>query len=121
MPGGAVVAVGARGEALAGQTAGKGHQLALPGGRLKVHRGLTALAAFTPISHLRPDFKPGGLHLPWALTLVAVGHKIDQGPCRPSRKTIKQLIGVAAVGPDCRLHDRPLSALTCATPAVDEC
>ena len=36
---GAVVAVGARGEALAGQTAGKGDQLALPGGRLKMHQG----------------------------------------------------------------------------------
>ena len=34
----AVVALGARGEALAGQTAGKGDQLALPGGRLEVHR-----------------------------------------------------------------------------------
>ena len=34
----AVVAVGARGEALAGQTAGKGDQLPLPGGRLEVHR-----------------------------------------------------------------------------------
>jgi hypothetical protein len=34
----AVVAVGARGEALAGQTAGKGDQLALPGGRLEVHQ-----------------------------------------------------------------------------------
>ena len=34
----AVMAIGARGEALAGQTAGKGCQLALPGGRLEVHR-----------------------------------------------------------------------------------
>ena len=34
----AVEAVGARGEALAGQTAGKRHQLALPGGRLEVHQ-----------------------------------------------------------------------------------
>jgi hypothetical protein len=33
------VAVGAPGEALAGQTAGKGDQLALPGGRLKMHQG----------------------------------------------------------------------------------
>jgi len=48
---GAVVAVGARGEALACQTAGKGNQLALPRGRLKIHQGLTALAAFAPISH----------------------------------------------------------------------
>jgi hypothetical protein len=87
---GAVVAVGARDETLAGQTAGKGDQLALPGGRLKMHQGLTALATFAPISHLlRPDFKPGGLHLPWTLTLVAVWHKIDEGPCRPSRKAIK--------------------------------
>jgi len=39
----AVEAVGARGEALAGQTAGKGGQLALPGGGLKMHQGLTAL------------------------------------------------------------------------------
>ena len=35
----AVVAVGARGKALAGQTAGKIDQFALPGGRLKVHQG----------------------------------------------------------------------------------
>jgi hypothetical protein len=34
----AVVAVGARGEALAGQTARKRDQLALPGGRLEVHQ-----------------------------------------------------------------------------------
>ena len=34
----AVVAVGALGEALAGQTAGTGDQLALPGGRLEVHQ-----------------------------------------------------------------------------------
>jgi hypothetical protein len=35
-----------------------------------MHQGLTALATFAPISHLlRPDFKPGGLHLPWTLTL----------------------------------------------------
>jgi hypothetical protein len=32
------VAVGARGEALAGQTARTGDQLALPGGRLEVHQ-----------------------------------------------------------------------------------
>ena len=64
--------------------------LELPGGRLEVHQGLTALATFAPISHLlRPDFKPGGLHLPWILTLVAVWHKIDEGPCGPSRKAIK--------------------------------
>jgi len=83
------VAVGARGETLAGQTAGKGDQLALPGGRLKMHQGLTALAQFASISHLlRPDFKPA-LHLPWTLTLVAAWHKIDECPCRPSRKAIK--------------------------------
>src|SRR5207302_10538140 len=34
----AVVAVGARGEALAGQVAGNRDQLALPGGRLEVHQ-----------------------------------------------------------------------------------
>ena len=61
----AVVALDARGEALAGQTAGKGNQFALPEGRLKMHQGLTALATLAPISHLpRPDFKPGGLNLP---------------------------------------------------------
>ena len=38
----AVVAVGARGKALAGQTAGKSHQLALPGGRIEVHQKVTA-------------------------------------------------------------------------------
>jgi len=56
--GGAVVAVGARGEALAGETPGKGDQLALPRGRLKMHQELTALAKLAPISHLlRLDFK----------------------------------------------------------------
>ena len=39
----AVVAVGAPTEALAGQTVGKGDQFALPGGRQKMHQGLTAL------------------------------------------------------------------------------
>ncbi len=62
---GAVVPLGARGEALAGQTAGNGDQLALPGGRLEVHRRLTALVRLAPISHpARADFKPGELHLP---------------------------------------------------------
>src|SRR5262249_38301936 len=61
----AVVTVGARGEAFAGQTAGKGDQFALPGGRLKMHQGLTALATFAPIGHLpRPGCKPGGRNLP---------------------------------------------------------
>jgi hypothetical protein len=32
------MAIGARGKALAGQTAGKGNQLPLPGGRLEVHQ-----------------------------------------------------------------------------------
>jgi hypothetical protein len=55
-----------------------------------VHQGLTALTTVAPISHLlRPDFKPGGLHLPWIHTLVAVWHKIDEGPCRSPRKAIK--------------------------------
>src|SRR6266480_2691677 len=38
----AVVAIGALGEALAGQMAGTGDQFALPGGRLEVHQRLTA-------------------------------------------------------------------------------
>jgi len=62
---GAVVGLGARGEALAGQTAGKGDQLALPGGRLEVHQRAHRLATFCPISHsARPNFKLGGLSLP---------------------------------------------------------
>ena len=78
---GAVVALGTRGEALAGQTAGRGDQLTLPGGRLKMHQGLTALATFASISHLpRPDFKPGGFHLPWILTPIAVRYKVHEGP-----------------------------------------
>ena len=70
-----VVAVGARGKALAGQTAGKGDQLALPGGRLKMHQGLTALATVSPISLLRPDFKPGRIHLLWTLPSSPCGTK----------------------------------------------
>jgi hypothetical protein len=42
----AIVAVCARGEALAGQTAGKGDQLPLPGGRLEVHRRAHRATAF---------------------------------------------------------------------------
>src|SRR5207248_2662601 len=45
----AVVAVGARGEALAGQTAAKADQLALPEGRLEVHRRASMSAARTHV------------------------------------------------------------------------
>ena len=57
----AVVAVGARGEALAGQMASKRDQLVLPGRRLEVHRGARhAKLQFAPISPApRPKFKLG--------------------------------------------------------------